>query len=125
MAGRGVHDGAVCDMHNPQQTLWLWHTVNERVVCILLECILVIFGVSTVADPGGEGSMLSPPGPVKLSHKKDDRHRFHTQWRIQDFPEGGVATSKVDVLTYYFGRILHENEIILTSCGGAHPQRPP
>ena len=25
----------------PQQILWLWHTVNERAVCILLKCILV------------------------------------------------------------------------------------
>ena len=35
---------------------------------------------TSVADPGGEGPCL-PPGPVKISHKKDDRqrrlHKFH------------------------------------------------
>ena len=34
-------------------------------------------------------------------------------WRIQDFP-GVEPTSKVGVLTYFWGRKLHENERILT-----------
>ena len=29
-------------MHVPQQILQIWHTVNERAVRILLECILVL-----------------------------------------------------------------------------------
>ena len=52
MAG-GMHDrghawqggcawqGGVHGMHTPRQILWLWHTVNEWVVRILLECNLV------------------------------------------------------------------------------------
>ena len=33
--------GGMHDVHAPRQILLLWYTVNERVVCILLECILV------------------------------------------------------------------------------------
>ena len=84
-----------------------------------------IWGLHSSGSRGRGEHALPPPGPVKLSHKKDERHRFHTQWRIQDFPNGGVATPKVDVLTYYFGRILHENERIFTSRGGTHLWRPP
>ena len=28
------------------------------------------------------------------------------QWRIQDYPEVGASTPKVDVLTYYFANLL-------------------
>ena len=42
MHGGSVHRG-VHDMHAPPgQILRLWHTVNERAVRILLECILVL-----------------------------------------------------------------------------------
>ena len=37
--------------------------------------------------------------------------------RIQDFPRG-APTPKVSVLTYFFGRKLHENERIWTPGGG-------
>ena len=51
------------------------------------------------------------------------------QWRIQDFPRGeGAPTSKVGVLTYFFGRKLHENERIRSPRGGtslAPPLDPP
>ena len=47
----------------------------------------------------------------------------HYQWRIPDFPRG-APTPKVGVLTYFFGRKLHENERIWTP-GGARPRRPP
>ena len=49
------------------------------------------------------------------------------QWRIQDFPRGGGApTPKVGVLTYFFGRKLHENERIWTpSRGGRASLAPP
>ena len=39
--GGGMWQGGICDMHTPRQILRLRHTVNERAVCILLECILV------------------------------------------------------------------------------------
>ena len=53
-------------------------------------------------------------------------------WFIQDFPGGeGAPTPKVGVLTYFFGRKLHENERICTPGGGvgraaspAHPLGP-
>ena len=40
------------------------------------------------------------------------------------FP-GGAPTPKVGVLTYFFGRKLHENERIWTPKGGMYPWRPP
>ena len=41
------------------------------------------------------------------------------------FSPGGMPTPKVGVLTYFFGRKLHENERIWTPRGGARPWRPP
>ena len=38
----------------------------------------------TIADPGGARGLCLPPGPVKISHKKDccqrRPHRFHVSW---------------------------------------------
>ena len=51
MHGRGVHvvgghawqaGGHACHARPPPQILWLRHTVNERAVHILLECILIL-----------------------------------------------------------------------------------
>ena len=42
MAG-GMHDTHIPHTHPPGQVIRLWHTVNERAVRILLECILVFF----------------------------------------------------------------------------------
>ena len=39
--GVGGGEGVCMTCMPPGQTLWLQHTVNERSVCILLECILV------------------------------------------------------------------------------------
>ena len=40
--------------------------------------------MNAVADPGGAEGAMAPPGPVKISHKKDGRqrrsHRFHVSW---------------------------------------------
>ena len=48
----------------------------------------------SVADPGG-GEEVIPPGPVKISHKKDIRqrrpHRFHVS-RPPPYPAAGSAT---------------------------------
>ena len=41
------------------------------------------------------------------------------------FSPRGAPTPKVGVLTYFFGRKLHENERIWTPGGGARPWRPP
>ena len=49
--GRAWQGGAwqgVCATHIPQQILRLRHTVNERAVRILLECILVCNGFLTI-----------------------------------------------------------------------------
>ena len=45
------------------------------------------------------------------------------QWRIQGFP-WGAQTPKVGVLTYFFGRKLHENERIQTPRGARVPGTP-
>ena len=43
LAGGGMCGrGHACHSHPPWQILRPWHTVNERVVRILLECILVL-----------------------------------------------------------------------------------
>ena len=41
--GGHAWQGGMCDTHPPGQILWPRHTVNERPVRILLECILVAF----------------------------------------------------------------------------------
>ena len=41
------------------------------------------------------------------------------------FSPGGVPTPKVGVLTYFFGRKLHENERICTPGGGCASLAPP
>ena len=50
--------------------------------------------LSTVADPGGPRGAM-PPGPVKISHKKDgcrrQPHRFHVS-RPPPYPAAGSAT---------------------------------
>ena len=50
------------------------------------------------------------------------------QWRIQDFPEGGVPTPEGGAPTYYlanFSRKLHENKEILGPRGGRASLAPP
>ena len=46
------------------------------------------------------------------------------QWRIQDFPQGGVPTPKSVIIFQFFSRKLHENERIGPP-GGAHVPRAP
>ena len=51
-----------------------------------------------------------------------------TQWRIQDFPDGGAPTPEGGAPTYYltnFSQKLHENEENLTQRGGRASLRPP
>ena len=48
-----------------------------------------------------------------------------SQWRIQDFPEGGREPSRGGVNTPNFPRKLHEIERIWTPRGGVRPSRPP
>ena len=53
------------------------------------------------------GEILDPP----LDSDQILRVRIAVQWRIKDFPVflgGGATTFKVGVLTYFFGRKLHE-----------------
>ena len=47
-----------------------------------------------------------------------------TQWRIQDFPKGGVPTPQSASIFQIFCWKLHENERIWTP-GGTHPWHPP
>ena len=41
-----------------------------------------------------------------------------SQWRIQDFPQGGAPTPKRAIIFQFFSRKLHENEGIWTPGGG-------
>ena len=50
---------------------------------------------------------------------------IYSQWRIQDFPQGGGANSQNCYYFSHFCRKLHENERIWTPRGGARPWRPP
>ena len=77
MAG-GMHDGGhawqrgACMvggmhvMHTPMQILWLRHMVNERVVRILLECILVIFVSARLHQASAHGCNNSLIGLIIL-----------------------------------------------------------
>ena len=47
-----------------------------------------------------------------------------SQWRIQDFPEGGSNSQSGCAYLFFFGRKLHENERIRTP-GGVPPLDPP
>ena len=69
-----------------------------------------------VADPGGEGEGAMPPGPVKISHKKDGcqrrLHRFRVSRPPPLYPATGSATAFVDhnplesLANYVIGQIL-------------------
>ena len=56
--------------------------------------VLLSMGGSSGSRGGAEGAM-APPGPVKISHKKDGRqrrpHRFHVSWP-PPYPAAGSAT---------------------------------
>ena len=53
----------------------------------------------SVADPGGPRGAC-PPGPVKISHKKDGRqrrpHRFHVYWPPPPLPSRWIRYCILD-----------------------------
>ena len=74
-------------------------------------------GSISVADPGrGKEGIAPPPGPVKISHKKDAcqgrQHRFHVS--CLPYPAAGSATDYKDPLCY-----LCLADILDTYTGGA------
>ena len=60
--GGGMHGTHAPSMHPPQQTLW--DALNERAVCILLECILVRQYFHTFCSGGGGREVPMWPLPM-------------------------------------------------------------
>ena len=61
----------------------------------VFRCALYRASSSGSRGGGGRGGHAPPPGPVKISHKKDGRqrllHRFHVSWP-PPYPAAGSAT---------------------------------
>ena len=67
---------------------------------------------TAVADPGGAEGAMAPPGPGKISHKKDGHqrqpHRFHVSWPPPPYPATGSATAQYSS-TNFSNRQRHES----------------
>ena len=69
-----------------------------------------------MADPGGsEGAMPPPPGPVKISHKKDGHqrwlHRFHVSHPLPLTQPLDLLLKKKHILAIpYKGRLFQPSE---------------
>ena len=60
-----------------------------------------------------------------IKHAADWKSADRSQWRIQDFPQGGAPTPKIAIIFSKFCWKLHENERIWTPRGGRVPGAPP
>ena len=49
----------------------------------------------------------------------------HTQWRIQDFPQGGAPTPKIAIIFHIFAENCMKMKEFGSPGGGARPWRPP
>ena len=47
------------------------------------------------------------------------------QWRIQDFPQGGVPTPKIAIIFQFFAENCMKMKEFGPAGGGARPWRPP
>ena len=64
-----------------------------------------------------------------MSDTPNVKNQIDTQWRIQDFPDGGAPTSQVGTPTYYFAQFLPKTawkwKNLDPEEGGSCPWRPP
>ena len=70
---------------------FLWFVCKS--VCALITFLKAL--QYAVADPGGDEGAMAPPGPLKISHKKDGSqiwpHRLHVSRHLL-YPATGSAT---------------------------------